>query len=369
MRIASLTSLVLGLQLSGCGLSPEVVLLGPPGREYDPVPREDVWVFSSQERVLVKHQPIARISVRQEYWPEGLPPDENLLYQLRSEAGKVGAHAVILGDVEGTSRIGGVEVPIGWMAATAVRFLGPDLQESVDPVRSPRDMRAIAVAPLAIPEDLSVPDSVVDGFVQDVYAELEAGGFRPLPFEAWGEAWARANPEREEVLDPKTGLKTENSGDPPEQRVLRILAEDHGADGFLFPEIIGVEAPFVGDEARWDGVDQKVGKTRSTGAKILSGIANLLLHGEGDLEEPDPEGFVWALSLAVEIDNVIGARVYSGRGGIELLEGADFEGGIYIGDPEPEDYEVVEIPDEMLFQKRNRFRRAVRIALGPLVRG
>ena len=125
------------------------------------------------------------------------------------------------------------------------------------------------------------------------------------------------------------------------------------------------------NKAEWDGVEQKVGDTRSTGAKIISGILNLFRTGEHNWSEDEtaPYGSVWALSLVVRIENAIGAQVYLGRGGLELLEKADFEGGIWFGDPMPEDYEILEVPDEELFQKRNRISRSVRIALYPLRTG
>ena len=82
----------------------------------------------------------------------------------------------------------------------------------------------------------------------------------------------------------------------------------------------------------------------------------------------DPSGGVTALSLEVRIENAIGAHLYTGRGGIELIQEAEFEGGIYIGEQEPEEYEVIKVPDEALFQKRSRLERAVRIALEPLVK-
>ena len=155
------------------------------------------------------------------------------------------------------------------------------------------------------------------------------------------------------------------------ERILKVLGEKYGADGFLLPDIEGVEAYFDGDRAEWDGVEQKVGERRGTGAKIISGILNLFRKGEHDFSEEDttPYGSVWALSLVVRIENAIGAQVYLGRGGLELLEKADFEGGIWFGDPIPEQYEIQEVPDEELFQKRNRISRSVRIALSPLRRG
>ena len=153
-----------------------------------------------------------------------------------------------------------------------------------------------------------------------------------------------------------------------EERVLHILEREHGAHGFLFPDMIGVEAWFDGDEARWDGIRQQVGETRSTGAKIVSSLLNIFIRGDGTQSDMDPSGGVTALSLEVRIENAIGAHLYTGRGGIELIQEAEFEGGIYIGEQEPEEYEVIKVPDEALFQKRSRLERAVRIALEPLVK-
>jgi len=140
-------------------------------------------------------------------------------------------------------------------------------------------------------------------------------------------------------------------------------------DAVLYPDVEPVEAHFYGDRARWDGVSGKVGETRSTGAKVVSGILNLLIRGESNTDDEyhefdnTPEGWVWALSLVVTMENSIGANIYTGRGGIELLEKADFEGGIYIGDPGPEGYEIEEVTEEKLFTRTGRWRRAVGLAL------
>ncbi|MBT8397355.1 MAG: hypothetical protein HKO65_13075 [Gemmatimonadetes bacterium] len=388
MRISSLTCLGIALLMAGCGLSPEVVMLGPPGKEYEAVPPQDVWVFSGQERVLVKHQPLARISVKESVWDEGGTFEEDILYQLRYEAGKVGAQGIVLGENEHQSGGGPLDLPIPVWSATAIRFVGEEQESAASAARSAKEVGTIAVAPLAIPEDIPVHDSIVDGFIQDIFSELEGAGFHLLPFETWESIRSDVDPEPTEsemaerragqppvppkasgVIDPKTGLKATLSGDASEKRVVLALAQEYAVDAFLFPDIVGAQAYFEGDEARWDGIKQKVGDTRSTGAKILSGIANLILRGEDDFQEPDPEGWVWALSLAVTVENAIGARVYYGRGGIELLEGADFAGGVYFGDPGPEDYEVIEVPDKALFQKRSRLQRAVKLALESLLRG
>ena len=173
------------------------------------------------------------------------------------------------------------------------------------------------------------------------------------------------------LLDPSSGSETVGLANSGDRSVRRRLIEEQGVEGFLVPQLQWTEAFFEGDKASWDGVEQKVGKTRSLGARVTSGILNALIRGEdaSDESEPPPEGSVWALSLVVHIENTLGALLFTGRGGFELMEKADFEGGIWVGDPEPEEYEIVEVPAEKRFQRRGRILRAVRIALSPLRRG
>lgn len=346
-------------------------MLGPPGQVYEPVPTEEVWVFSGMDRVRVKHQPIAEISMQFDAWTEDGSAYEELVHELTYQAGKLGAHAVVLEGIQDESELGGLMVPIPSGAATAIRFVEPGLVEGLRPARSPREMGALVVAPVAVPLDVQMPDSIAEAFAQDIHAALAGAGLSPLPPGLYESVWEDVAEESQRLSEAIAALKGGDETRSDEQRILKILGEKHDADGFLLPDIEGVEAYFDGDRAEWDGVDQKVGETRSTGAKIVSGILNLFRRGEHDFSEEDttPYGSVWALSLVVRIENAIGAQVYVGRGGLELLEKADFEGGIWFGDPMPEEYEIQEVPDEDLFQKPNRISRSVRIALAPLRTG
>jgi hypothetical protein len=366
MRLSFPTCLVFALIALGCKSKTEIVPLGPPGQHFEPVAPESVFVFSSENRVRIKHQPLARISVGFNYGNASDESARRVEEALRKRAGKLGAHGIVLGsDEEVSEEVGWSGMPAG--AATAIRFLDPDRLEGIEAVHSAAELRTVVIAPLAVPEDLEVPDSIASGFTRDIHEHLLAAGFDPLPLDTWDWAWERVTGGAESAMDSLAAAKLNDPASTVEQRVLRILEEEYGVDGFLFPDMVGVQARFDGDEARWDGIRQKVGETRSTGAKILSGLLNLFVRGKGTEDVPDPSGRVTALSLEIRIENTIGARLYSARGGIELIEGADFEGGIYIGEPEPEEYEVVEVPDEALFQKRSRLERAVRIALEPLV--
>ena len=349
--------------ITGCKVETSVVPLGPPGVTYEPVSPEEVFVFIGEERVQVKYEPLAHLSVEKNYNGRLFGEDPSLESVLLEKAGELGAHGIILGT---HVKVAGVETSTvhtsDWETAraTAIRFLDPnDPRFALAPL-SPWEGQGIVVASLGIPQDLPVPDSVVALMREEIHTTLEEGGFRPLPLDTWDTVWMEVEEEGE-----RTDLTQTQ-----EDRVVRALAANWGVDCVFFPDIEGVLASFSGDEAWWDGVSQKVGKTRSTGAKILSGFLNVLVRGEHETGEegpPDPEGEVWALSLTGVIENAIGARIYEGRGGIELLEGADFEGGIYIGEPDAEEYEVEEFPMERLFQRPGRIRRAVRLALEGLV--
>jgi hypothetical protein len=368
MRISFLIPLALVSLLAGCKTKTHVVMLGPADLEWERVPTDSVYVFNHKDHVLPEYQPIARVSVGFNYATGPGADRERVEKVLRKRAGKLGAHGIIITEVDETAR---EEFWEGYpfASATAIRFLDPPSPGGRQPVRSPVGLNAIAIAPLAVPEDLPVHDSTAQAFAEDIFNHLGENGFHPLPLGTWEAAWAEANPVEVESADPVADLKDE-AGPSLERRTLRILVEDYGADGILYPDVEAARAFFEDDEAYWDGTTQKVGETRSTGAKALSTILNALIQGEYDSEEddpPPPEGRVRALSLVVQIENAIGAHLYTGRGGIELLEGADFQGGIYIGEPGPEEYEIVDVPPEALFQRRRRIQRSVRIALEALV--
>jgi hypothetical protein len=352
---------VLVTLLSGCHPGLTVTRLGPPGVNYESVPPDSVFLFRGKDRVLVGYRPIARLETSSIYELGGGEYLDEAEWMLLDKAAKLGAHGIIQeGPTEATAiRFTGgdardmaadqVADPAGIKAEEKAAVKAAVLAEAAAPVRVdpasrvpagpepwrhtlrfPREVKTLFLAPLAVPQDLPVPDSVLAVTAETLYAELEAAGYR-------------------------------------------LVEEVEVADAVLFPDIEPVEARFVGDRAEWDGVSRKVGETRSTGAKVVSGFLNLLVHGESnrsDEDEPDdPAGWVWAISLVVSMENSIGALLYSGRGGIELLEKADFEGGIYIGDPGPEEYEVEEVAEEQLFTRTGRWRRAVGIALAGLGRG
>jgi len=367
MRTSSAFVLALALLPVGCRSKTAVVPLTPPGQSFDPIPADSVFVFSSADRVLPTYQRLARIYVGFSYSTSQVGDEERLEEKLRKRAGKLGAHGIILEEgnkVPEDVYWGGM--PSG--SGLAIRFPEPGNRPESLPARSPSEMRAIAVAPVVVPPDVHLPDSVAAAFDEDIRQWLRENGYHALPPGLFDSMRGRMGEDIQPSVDPVGTLKI-TGGDSRERLILKALVEEQGADGFLIPEIQGAEATFDGEAAMWDGTEQTVGETRSLGAKIISGILNLFRTGEHDFseDEPAPEGSVWALSLVIRIENSIGARLYTGRGGIELLEKADFEGGIWFGDPEPEGYQIVRVPEEELFQKRNRIRRSVRIALEPLL--
>jgi hypothetical protein len=347
----------------------KVVRLGPSENEAAAVPADSVLVFSGEDRILTTYRRMARLSVGPKYWtnPSWDPP--SIETALVERAAKLGANGVVLGEISGFP----YEGPDGedtWGTAVAVSLdvHGPGNPGSL--ARFPRDIGTLAVAPLSVPEDITLPDSVLDAFVHDLHQELLGAGFSPLPPETYESVSPDRVEELKRLLDPSSSSEVVGLANSGDRSVRRRLVDEHGVEGFLVPHLQWTEAHFEGDEASWDGVEQRVGKTRSLGARVTSGILNALIRGgdASDDDEPAPEGSVWALSLVVQLENTLGALLFTGRGGFELMEKADFEGGIWIGDPEPEEYEIVEVPAEKRFQRRGRILRAVRTALSPLRR-
>lgn len=360
--------LSLALILGACS-TPQMMVtrLGPSDPTARSIPPDSVWVFVGKERVLPRYQTMARLSLTDRNangsWLDPISVQNALL----EEAGKLGADALIAEEVGGFP----FEGPAGewtWGTALAVRFSDGDLERIRSVARRPRDMEALALAPMALPVDLPVEDSVVAALTALLGERLQSNGFPVLPVEVYDSVRQEVDPEGLDPADPLLSLKEMDWTRALDRRVLPALRDNLGTDGYIFPEVQVVEAFFEGDEASWDGVTQKVGKTRSFGAKLFSGILNAILFNKDEIETeaPPPTGSLWALSLEVRIENNLGATVYAGRGGIELLEKADFEGGIWIGDPQTEDWTPVEIPPEQRLTKEQRVERAVRIALRDL---
>ncbi len=356
--------------LGGCSHSRmRVVPFGLSDYEAAVVPADSVLVFSGEDRILTTYRRIARLSVGPKYWTNPTWDAPSIETALVERAAELGANGVVLGEISGFP----YEGPDGadtWGTAVAVRLdvHGPGKPDSF--ARFPRDIGALAVAPLSVPEDITLPDSVLEAFVHDLHQELLGAGLTPLPPGTYESVSPEDVEELKRLLDPRGSAAVVGSAHSGDRSVRRRLVEEFGVEGFLVPHLQWTEAHFEGDEASWDGVEQKVGKTRSLGARVTSGILNALIRGEdaSDESEYPPEGSVWALSLVVQIENTLGALLFTGRGGFELMEKADFEGGIWIGDPEPEEYEIVEVPAEKRFQRRGRVLRAVRTALSPLRR-
>jgi hypothetical protein len=283
---------------------------------------------------------------------------------LLEEAGKLGADALIAEEVGGFP----FEGPDGewtWGTALAIRFSGADLETIRSVARHPRDMNALVLAPMALPVDLPVEDSVVAALFGLLEERLQVNGFPVLPVEVYDSVRQELDSEALDPADPVFSQKEIDWARALDRRILPVLRDKLGIDGYIFTEVQVVEASFEGNEASWDGVTQKVGKTRSFGARLFSGILNAILFNKDEIETeaPPPTGSLWALSLEVRIENNLGATVFIGRGGIELLEKADFEGGIWIGDPQTEDWTPVEVSPEQRLTKEQRIERAVRIAL------
>jgi hypothetical protein len=124
--------------------------------------------------------------------------------------------------------------------------------------------------------------------------------------------------------------------------------------GFFIPVAVAVSACGVKTYA----VELDASQSLVRGPSLLWQVVDVL-GGEPDEDElSSSSGSLRALSLAVRIEDAIGAMLYSGCGGIELLEGVDFSTG-----------QPVPYSSDRLLNSPERNREAVRIALQPLTRG
>jgi len=105
----------------------------------------------------------------------------------------------------------------------------------------------------------------------------------------------------------------------------RELSTKFNADAPLLPSIRVVRATWSGGTASWDDTTESL---KSTGEPVKEALP-LVLIGIGVTYS----GSVGALSLAVRIEDIHGARVYSNRGEIQVL--TKISGGKFV--PVPKD--------------------------------
>ena len=353
----SLVIVAMALAINACSHSRmRVVMLDAAGPDASavPVPVDSVFLFTEDDHVLPQHRPIARLSVGPKYSTNPTWTVPGVEKALREAAAGLGADAVVLGQVSDRPYADpdGVDT---WGTATALRFIRSSSEPTATAARHTRELKAIVVAPLAIPEEISVPDWVAAIFAHDISDELRAAGLTVLPLGLYDSTSA--------------AVSREGGEGSREQRTHRARVDQHGAQGFLHPWIEITRAEFVGKRARWDGATENVEKKRTAGEKLVAGVVDAIFSNDGtdfDEDRPPPRGRVQALTLVVEIENALGARVYRRRGGIELLQKVHFEASSRRDEDDEIEWKARERPAEEILTDTKRNRKAVHIALKKL---
>jgi hypothetical protein len=165
--------------------------------------------------------------------------------------------------------------------------------------------RTIALTPLQFPGDLPDHDAVRAAFVPLIVETLEEKGFKVVREGEYDSRLEKVTQEAGGFYDAKTGQIDDAKWQAARGRIYAELGEALGVGAVLTPVIVPVTANFGSGSARWDGVSQEV-QAGGEAQGIFLGVWT--------------SGSVGALSLNVTIRNMKGEVVYSGYGGIEVLQ-------------------------------------------------
>jgi hypothetical protein len=357
--------IVLALVASACGVTTDVVMLDPIAPTYIPVLPDSVRVFASPNNVLIDYEPIATIAAGGRSSGTFAPDEADVTSALRRTAGRLGADGLILGELLDQRPATAADRTLPARGrATAIR-LGKDPPTERSLVTAARPMegiRTIAMSPVIGTDGLMMPDTIRAMFGEDAQSLLRAAGFEVLSGAVYDSIRTERILEVGGLFDPITGQRFDDRVVLVERRTRQALIEEYQAEGFLIQEIMTVPAYYSGVVAEWDGTRQSlIGPEEvASDLEFAALVVDLLLCSDETTTGCEDvrqgiTGALPALSLMVRLENSIGAMLYTGRGGIELLELLDDT-----GEPYPQ-------PPPHPFDTAKRNREAVALALAQLI--
>jgi len=219
---------------------------------------------------------------------------------------------------------------------------------SATPDQPTVSLNTIMLTPVSVPERFEEFTTAMEAFDSLIAVSLEQAGYKLIPAHEYAALWEEIL-ERTVGLFDSTGERNEAVFESARQELFGQLGGLYQPDALLYPEIWIVDAPFTGGTAQWDGVSQEL---VGVGTRIVDALGALFSATESNL----PTGEVEAVSLVVFIENLEGEEIYANSGGIQVLEKV----GTHPDDREP-------VPKEEWFTDHSRNRRAVSIALGPIL--
>lgn len=227
-------------------------------------------------------------------------------------------------------------------------FASPD-PNAVTPRPIPDAVQTIVLTPVSLPDELADHAATMDQFDSLIVGLLEQTRFDLIPASEYVAIWEGILHRTESLFDPITGERNEDQFDVARQQLFRRLNVLYHPDAILYPEIWVVSAPFADGVARWDGASQAL---VGLGTRLAHALGAALSGSDRNL----PSGTVDALSLVVFVEDMEGEELYAHSGGIQVLEKV---GGSA--------RDRTAVPGEQWFADRERNRKAVELALHPLV--
>lgn len=212
-------------------------------------------------------------------------------------------------------------------------------------------IKTIGLLPIEIEHAVPHEDEVAAQLEQEITERLQSGGFKVVPASAMRAIRERGLRTLGGLYDPMTGVSM-----PGRLEALREFSRNeyraqYPIDAILIIRMISRRAKLSVGKAEWDGVREQVS---TEGA-----ITTTLQFALGSLPGP---GEVRALSLSVRLVNVNGATLYTGRGGLLVLEYPTMRGTLV-------EYDLSAADPQYSLSGPTLISRATTIAVDPLTAG
>lgn len=199
------------------------------------------------------------------------------------------------------------------LAIGMIFFISCSTIKKIDPfMRSKeeiyKNIKTIALAPIIIPQDIPHKKQVKEYFESRLKTMLETLGFKVITSDKFDKVYQSMTKSMGGLYDSMTGSFNKEKHDAVLKHALRQMGAAYKADGVIFSSIIVLPIDFAGSIARWDGASDEVG------AYGYSGRCS-------------------ALSLAIELVDVLNNSYYYNRGGIQLISKIDGMSGEFYNVP------------------------------------
>lgn len=213
-------------------------------------------------------------------------------------------------------------------------------------------IKSIGVMPVDVDDAVPNQEEVASRLEEDITTRLQRGGFIVVPPSTMRAIRERAQTTLGGVYDPMTGAPIRDRVEALQefsQHEYRML---HPVDAILRANVIRRQARFALGSADWDGVRERVtARTGITGRlqKMLSALSTV--------------ADVPALSLAVRLVDPRGKTLYTGFGGLLVLDYYPTVSGSFIA------YDLAAVDPKLALGDPSLAARAMAVALEPLATG